>query len=514
VYWVRPGIRGYWRERLTDPGHQVTFLGDRPTTELREQGERLLAWIAEYLDHPERVPVVSPLAPGDVRRALPAFPPATAESLERILTDFESKILPGVTHWNHPGFFAYFSISSSIPGILAELLIAALDVNAMLWKTSPAATELEQLTMDWLRQLLGLGDGWFGLINDTASISTMLALAAAREARPELAIRARGMAGRPDLPVLRVYCSEHAHSSVDKGALTIGIGLDNVVKIETDEQFRMRPDRLETAIAADRAAGCLPLACVATVGTTSTASIDPVPAIGAICRREAIWLHVDGSYGGVAAVSPRFRHVLAGTELADSLVVNPHKWMFTPIDCSAFYTRRPDVLARAFSLVPEYLVTREQDDVVNLMDYGVQLGRRFRALKLWFVLRSYGVARLQAMLRDHIAWTAELAETIRSEPDFELITSPRLALLTFRYRPRGIDDEAALDCLNERLLNALNDGGRVYLTQTRVRGRYVIRFAIGQLYTTRAHVHRAWQVITGTARGSPWDSARPSDHSF
>ena len=478
----------------------MTALGDLPTAELREQGERLLAWIAEYLDHPERVPVVSPVAPGDVRRGLPASPPATAESLERILADFESKVLPGVTHWNHPGFFAYFSISSSIPGILAELLIAALDVNAMLWKTSPAATELEQLTMDWLRQLLGLGDGWFGLINDTASISTMLALAAAREAKPELAIRARGMAGRPDLPVLRVYCSEHAHSSVDKGALTIGIGLDNVVKIESDAQFRMRPERLEAAIAADRDAGHLPLACVATVGTTSTASIDPVPAIAAICRREGIWLHVDGSYGGVAAVSPRYRHVLAGTELADSFVVNPHKWLFTPIDCSAFYTRRPDVLARAFSLVPEYLVTREQDDVVNLMDYGVQLGRRFRALKLWMVIRAFGAEGLAARLEHHCTLATGFADQVAKEDGWELAAPVLFSLVCFRHAPAGASD-AERDALNEAILRRVNESGEAYLSHTKLHGRYVLRLAIGNIRTEARHVARAWELLREAAEG-------------
>jgi aromatic-L-amino-acid/L-tryptophan decarboxylase len=474
-------------------------LGDRPTSELREQGERLLAWIAEYLDHPERVRVVSPVAPGEVRSALPASPPATAESLERILADFESKILPGITHWNHPGFFAYFSISSSIPGILAELLIAALDVNAMLWKTSPAATELEQLTMDWLRQLLGLGDGWFGLINDTASISTMLALAAAREARPELAIRARGMAGRVDLPTLRVYCSEHAHSSVEKGALTIGLGLDNVVKIESDDAFRMQPDRLEAAIAADRAAGRLPLACVATVGTTSTASIDPVPAIGAICRREQVWLHVDGSYGGVAAVSPRFRHVLDGIELADSLVVNPHKWLFTPIDCSAFYTRRPEVLERAFSLVPEYLVTRVQGDVVNLMDYGVQLGRRFRALKLWMVIRAFGAQGLAARLEHHCELARAFAGWVERETGWEVAAPVLFSLVCFRYAPAGIG-EVERERLNEAILRQVNESGEAYLSHTKLNGRYVLRLAIGNIRTEERHVARAWELLREAAR--------------
>ena len=469
-------------------------LGDLSTSELRDHGARLLGWIAEYLDHPERHAVVSPLAPGDVRRALPAAPPAGGESLERIIADFETKILPGVTHWNHPGFFAYFSISSSIPGILAELLVSALDVNAMLWKTSPAATELEQLTMDWLRQLLGLGDGWFGLINDTASISTMLALAAAREAKPELEIRSRGMAGRADLPTLRVYCSEHAHSSVDKGALTLGIGLDNVVRIPTDEEFRLRPELLGAAIAADRAAGLLPLACVATVGTTSVASIDPVPAIADVCRRERVWLHVDGSYGGVAAVSPRFRHVLAGTELADSLVVNPHKWLFTPIDCSAFYTRHPAILKRAFSLVPEYLVTREQDDVVNLMDYGVQLGRRFRALKLWMVIRAFGADGLASRLEHHCTLASRFADWVEAERGWETCAPVLFSLVCFRFAPAGTTEDER-ERVNSAILQQVNASGDAYLSHTKVGGRYMLRLAIGNIRTEERHVARAWVLL-------------------
>jgi aromatic-L-amino-acid decarboxylase len=480
------------------PSPSPVSVGDLPTSELREQGERLLGWISAYLEHPERYPVVSPLAPGDVIRSLPANPPERGESLERILGDFEQRVLPGITHWNHPGFFAYFSISSSIPGILAELLIAALDVNGMLWKTSPAATELEQLTMDWLRQLLGLGDGWFGLINDTASISTMLALAAAREAKPELAIRARGMAGRAELPVLRVYCSAHAHSSVDKGAIALGLGLDNVVKIPCDEQFRMQPEALAGAIAADRAAGRLPIACVATVGTTSTSSIDPVPAIAEICRREDVWLHVDGSYGGVAAVSPRYRHVLDGVGDADSLVVNPHKWLFTPIDCSAFYTRRPDVLKRAFSLVPEYLVTREQDEVVNLMDYGVQLGRRFRALKLWMVIRAFGAEGLAARLENHCALARTFAGWVEQEEGWEVSAPVPFSLVCFRYAPAGAS-ESECERVNAAILHRVNESGEAYLSHTKLNGRYVLRLAIGNIRTEEKHLARAWELLREAA---------------
>lgn len=475
-------------------------LGDLPTAELREQGERLLAWISSYLEQPERYPVLSPLAAGDVKRSLPTGPPEHAESLERIFADFEQRILPGITHWNHPAFFAYFSISSSVPGILAELLIAALDVNGMLWKTSPAATELEELTMDWLRQLLGLGDGWFGLINDTASISTMLALAAAREAKPDLQIRARGMAGRTDLPALRVYASAHAHSSVDKSALALGFGLDNVVKIPSDDLFRMRSDALAAAVASDRAAGRLPLACVATVGTTSTSSIDPVPAIAEICRREDIWLHVDGSYGGVAAVSPRYRHVLDGVEGADSLVVNPHKWLFTPIDCSAFYTRRPEVLKRAFSLVPEYLVTHEQDEVVNLMDYGVQLGRRFRALKLWMVIRAFGARGLSARLEHHCTLARSFAAWVEAEAEWEVAAPVPLSLVCFRFAPAGTS-EAERERLNAAILDRVNASGEAYLSHTKLDGRYVLRLAIGNIRTEESHVARAWDLLRAAARG-------------
>ncbi|MDB4880931.1 MAG: aromatic amino acid decarboxylase [Gemmatimonadetes bacterium] len=473
-------------------------LGDLPTSDLELHGGRLLAWIATYLEHPERYPVVSPLAPGDVRRSLPDAPPRSGESLEQIVRDFESRILPGITHWNHPGFFAYFAISASIPGILAELLVSALDVNAMLWKTSPAATELEELTMDWLRQLLGMGEGWFGLINDTASISTLLALAAAREAKPELGIRARGMAGRADLPVLRVYCSEHAHSSVDKGALTLGIGLDNVVHVACDAEFRMRPDALETAIAADVARGWLPLACVATVGTTSTTSIDPVRSIAAICRRHRLWLHVDGAYGGVAAVSPRYRHVLDGVELADSLVVNPHKWLFTPIDCSAFYTRHPEVLKRAFSLVPEYLVTAEQGDVTNLMDYGVQLGRRFRALKLWMVIRAFGAEGLAARLEHHCDLATRFAAWVTSEPAWELCAPVPFSLVCFRCAPAGAS-EAECERLNAAILQRVNASGEAYLSHTKLDGRYVLRLAIGNIRTEERHVARAWELLREAA---------------
>ena len=475
-------------------------MSDLPLNELRHHGQQILDWLAEYFAHPERHPVLSRVAPGQVRAQLPASPPQEGEPLERMLEDIERVIMPGITHWNHPGFFAYFANSGSVPGILGELLTAGLNVNAMLWKTSPAATELEQLTVDWLRQMLGLEAEWEGHINDTASVSTMLALAAAREARPELEIRERGMAGRGDLPRLRVYCSEHAHTSVDKGVLALGLGLENCVHVETDEAFRMRADRLAAHVATDREAGFLPLACVASVGTTSTTSIDPVPAIADICRREGIWLHVDGAYGGVAAIVPEMRHVLAGTEHADSFVVNPHKWLFTPVDCSVLYTRRPNVLKRAFSLVPEYLVTREQDEVVNLMDYGVQLGRRFRALKLWMVIRAFGQRGLAERIAAHCALAREFAGWVERETGWILSAPVPFSLVCFRYAPSGLSPEEQ-DVENLRIMHHVNASGDVYLSHTKLHDRIVLRLAIGNIRTERTHVARAWELLREAAGG-------------
>ncbi|HEX8848189.1 MAG TPA: pyridoxal-dependent decarboxylase [Gemmatimonadaceae bacterium] len=476
---------------------EATAFGDLPPDLFVEYGKRLVEWIGEFLANPERYPVLAQVKPGEIAASLPASPPVRGESLDAILADFETKILPGITHWNHPGFFAYFSISASAPGILGELLASALNVNAMLWRTSPAATELELRALDWLRQLLGLGPGWHGHINDTASISTMLALAAAREAAG-LDVRQRGMAGRVDLPVLRVYCSEHAHSSVDKGAITLGIGHENVVHIPADAEFRMRPDLLREAIAADRARGMLPLAVVATAGTTSTTSIDPVREIAGIARENNLWLHVDGAYGGTAAVVPELRGVLDGVDLADSFVVNPHKWLFTPIDCSALYVKRAEIVKRAFSLVPEYLTTREQAPVENLMDYGVQLGRRFRALKLWMVIRAFGAEGLAERIRAHCALARKFAGWVEGERDWEVVAPVPFSTVCFRYAPRG-KGEAELEGLNTRILDRVNESGSVFLSHTKLNGRYVLRLAIGNIRTEERHVAEAWRLLRNAA---------------
>jgi aromatic-L-amino-acid decarboxylase len=469
-------------------------LGDLSADEFARRAHELVDWIARYRSEVEQYPVLARARPGEVVAALPTAPPQQGESLERILADFEATILPGITHWNHPGFFAYFATSSPAPGILAELLTAALNVNGMLWKTSPSATELEQVTLDWLRQLLGLEQRWFGIITDTASSSTLLALAAAREAKPELEIRERGMAARADLPPLRVYASEHAHSSVDKAVLTLGLGRENVVHVPVDADFRMRPDALADAVSSDRTQGRLPLAAVATVGTTSTSSVDPVPAIVEICRRERIWLHVDAAYAGAAAVCPERRHILAGADAADSLVVNPHKWMFTPLDLSVLYTRRPDVLKRAFSLVPDYLITREQDEVVNFMDYGVSLGRRFRALKLWMVMRAFGAEGLASRIREHCRLAQTFAEGVRDDPAWALMAPHPFALVCFRYAPAG-SSEPDRNRWNEAILHTVNASGEAYLSHTKLGGAFTLRLAIGHIHTEARHVARAWELM-------------------
>ena len=468
--------------------------GDLRSGLFAEHAHAAVDWIADYLADPERYPVLSAVTPGYVRRSLPSAPPDEPEPLGAIVRDFETLIVPGLTHWNHPRFLAYFAITGSAPGILAELLCAAVNVNAMLWKTSPAATELEEHVLDWLRQMLGLEPGWFGITTDTASISSLLALAAAREARDELAVRSRGLAGRADVPVLRVYCSEHAHSSIDKAAMTLGIGHDNVVKVGSDTDFRLRPDLLAAAVREDRARGFLPLAAVSTVGTTSTTSVDPTPAIADICAREKLWLHVDAAYGGAAAIIPEMRWVFDGVERADSLVVNPHKWLFTPVDCSALWTRRPDVLRRAFALVPDYLVTREQDEATNFMDYGVQLGHRFRALKLWFVLRAYGRRGLVERLQHHIALARDLASWIEREAHWRVVAPVQFSVVCFRHEPPGLSAEE-IDRHNEELLHHVNASGAGYLSHTRLGGRYVIRVAIGNIRTDRSHVRDVWEVL-------------------
>ena len=449
--------------------------------EFRAAGHQVVDWIADYLRDAGNYPVVPSVQPGDLVRALPSAAPEQGEPLENIFSDFRELIVPGIAHWNHPRFLAYFANSASGPGILGEMLTAALNNNSMVWKTGPAAAELEQVTLGWLRQWLGLPQEFFGVIHDTASTSGMHAIMAARD-----------VAG--DREDLVLYASEHVNFSIDRGALAAGIRRGNLRHVAADGEFRMRPDALSAAIEADLAAGRKPFCVVPTLGTTSSASVDPLPEIAAIARHHQCWLHVDAAYAGPAAVLEEYRHILNGAELADSIVVNPHKWLFTPMDLSVLYTRRPEAFRRALSPedLPVYLETRGAGEAVNFSEYTVSLGRRFRALKLWFILRYYGREGIAKMLRDHIAYARELGEQIQVHPDFELAAPAQFSLVCFRHR--GTDQQ------NRELLDRVNASGRVLLSGTTLNGRFALRVAIGNIGTTRADVQEAWALIQASAR--------------
>ncbi len=481
-----------------DEAQQPTATSDMTPEDFRRYGHEIVDWIADYLAHMRSYPVLAQTKPGDIRYALPAQPPQGPEAMAAILADFDQLLMPGITHWNSPGFMAYFGITGSGPGILGEMLIGALNVNAMLWRTSPAATELEQVTLDWLRQMLGLPQPLFGVINDTASSGVLYALAAAREALSDLCIRQEGMPGRADVPRLRYYASQEAHSSIDKAGIVLGIGQTGLRKIGVDSAFRMNVAELKRAIDEDIAAGWRPFAVVATVGTTSTTSVDPVPQIADICERYGLWLHVDGAYGGSAAVDPEMRWVLDSCERADSLIVNPHKWLFTPMDCSVFYTRKPDIVKAAFSLVPEYLRSAEsagEDAPVNLMDYGTSLGRRFRSLKLWMIMRYFGQEGLAARIHEHIRLGQLVRQWVEESSDFEIMAPTPFSTVCFRAHPKGMDDETQLELLNEHIMNRINTTGRFFLSHTKLHDQYTIRIAIGNLRTTEEDVRALWGEI-------------------
>ena len=471
-------------------------------------GDQAVRWIAEYLREPDAYPVLSRVVPGEIKAKLPACAPEAPETLDAILTDFDALLLPGMTHWNHPGFMAYFANSSPAPGVVAEMLCAALNQNAMLWRTSPAATELEEVVLGWLAQMLGLPDGLRGLITDTASISSLLAICAAREAILGLDIRQQGLSGRPEVPRLRLYCSEQAHSSIERAAMTLGIGQQGVRKIPTNINFEMDVNALQRAVEEDRTGGWLPFCVVGTAGTTSTTAIDPIPALAALCREQKLWLHVDAAYGGAAAIAPEYRHVLAGCELADSLVINPHKWLFTPMDCSVLFARDLNALRRAFSLVPDYLMTSE-GDATNFMDYGVQLGRRFRALKLWMIFRAFGRRQMAALIREHIRLAQLFAAWVDAAPDWERMAPAPLSAVCFRAHPAQLGNgneneaeaEAELETLNARLMEALNATGEIFISHTRLNGRYTLRLAIGNMHTQEKHVARAWELLKDGLKG-------------
>jgi aromatic-L-amino-acid decarboxylase len=449
--------------------------------EFRQAAYRHADWIAGYMEQVRDYPVLSAAQPGEVAASLPASAPEQGEPIEKIFADFQTQIVPALTHWNHPRFHAWFAASSTPPSVLAEFLIAALNVNAMLWKSSPPATELEQVTLSWLRQWLGLDAEWFGIIYDTASVSVLQAMAAAREwIAPEC--RIKGMQ-----PGLTVYVSERTHSSAEKAAITLGFGQENVRRIAVDDEFRMRPELLARAIEADLKNGKRPCCIVASVGSTSTTAIEDVPAIADIAERHGIWLHVDAAYAGPAAIVPEMRHILRGVERAQSLVVNPHKWLYVSMDCSVLYTRMPAMLRQASSLSAEYLKTAEDERVVNFNDYGVQLGRRFRALKLWYVFRYYGHAGIVAMLRESLRLAQLLKRLVEEDTDFEIAAPVPLSLVCFRHRESNE--------VNRQLLIDINAGGKLFLSHTVLNGQYVLRFAIGNHQTNEQDIRESWQQI-------------------
>jgi aromatic-L-amino-acid decarboxylase len=468
--------------------------------EFRRHGHAFVDWMADYLTGVEDYPVKSQVRPGEIAAKLASSAPEDGEAMEQIFADFQRDVIPGITHWQHPSFFAYFPANSSPPAVLAEMLVATLAPQCMLWETSPAATEMETRVLDWLRQMIGLPEDFAGVIQDSASSATLCALLTARERVTEW----RGNAGGLNaLPPLCVYVSVQVHSSADKDVMVAGMGLEYLRKIPVGDDFAMRPEALAVAIEADIAAGYTPCCVIATLGSTGVGAIDPLRPIAEICQRHGIFLHVDAAWAGSALVLEEWRWMIDGVEDVDSFVFNPHKWLFTNFDCSAHFVREPDDLVRTLGILPAYLKTREADRVINYRDWSVPLGRRFRALKLWFVLRSYGVADIRRRIATHIDLAREAAAWVEAAADFELLAPLSLALFNFRYHPTGQDDPDALDRLNEALLHKLNDSGDLYLTQNIVNGAYAIRFAVGQTNTERRHVVAAWQAIQDTARNSP-----------
>jgi len=464
---------------------------DMPAEEFRKHGYAIVDWIANYFENIEQFPVLSQIEPGSLAAALPTSAPEQGEDFGDILKDVDRLILPAVTHWNHPNFHGLFSTSTSSVGVFGEMLTAAFDMKAMLWRTAPASTELEDVVLDWLRQMLGLPDKFEGIIYDTASVSTMHAIAAARE-KANLKIRYEGMSGRDDLPLLRVYASEHVHSSIDKACITLGLGARSLRKIECSERFEMIPEKLAEGIDEDLENGYIPLCVIPTIGTTSTSSIDPVDAIADICEKYSVWLHVDTAYAGPAAIMPEKRELFNGWERADSIVVNPHKWLFTPFDLSVLYCRDLSVLKQAFSLVAEYLKTSDEATAKNGMDYGIQLGRRFRALKLWFVIRYFGREGLEARLRDHCRLARLFASWVEASPDFEMMAPVPFALVCFRACPAAVDD---LDGLNERIMNEINASGDAYLSHTKLNGKFTLRLSVGSIRVEERHLRNVWDLL-------------------
>lgn len=473
----------------------------------RQAGRALIDWIADYLAHPEAVSVLPNVSPGELADKLPARPPVHPSPQSEILADFERVVFPHLVHWNHPGFMAYFAAGGSAPGVLADALAAAVNNVGLLWKSSPALAELEGRTLEWLAEAAGLPGDWFGMIHDTASTATLHAMIAARE---RAAVAAADAGSYLDLNRLVTYTSEQAHSSVEKAMAALGHGRQRCRKISCDGRYAMRPDALDRAITADRNAGLTPIAVTATIGTTASTAVDPVPAIADIAASHGLWLHVDAAYAGAAAILPEMRHHFAGCELADSFVVNPHKWLFVQLDCSVLYTADPRWLRSAFSLVPEYLTSQEHSRAINYMECAIPLGRRFRALKLWYVLRSFGIEGISSVLREHLRLARLLAGWIQDSKEFELAAPVEFALVCLRYRPGGCDGVRA-DAASRALLEAVNGTGKFFLSHAELRGRYAIRVSIGNIRTGEAHVRRLWELLNSLAGQAATDrlSGRP-----
>jgi aromatic-L-amino-acid decarboxylase len=463
--------------------------GDMPKEEFRKFGHEIVDWIADYFENMEDLPVLSQIEPNSLKAQLPDVAPETGEDFAEVLKDVDDLILPAISHWNHPNFHGLFSTSASAVGVFGEMLAAAFDQKAMLWRTSPASTELEEVTLEWLREMLGLPESLTGIIYDTASISTMHAIAAARE-KLDLRIREDGMSGRTDLPLLRVYCSEQTHSSIEKSLITLGLGQRSMHAIGTDESFAVDTRELRRAIREDIDKGELPFCVVATVGTTSTTAVDDISNISEICKEFGLWLHVDMAYAGSAMILPEVRHFMDGIEYADSVVVNPHKWFFTPFDLSVLYIEDTEMLKRAFSLVPEFLKVSE--NVTNQMDYGIQLGRRFRSLKLWFVMRYFGREGLQSRIRDHIRLAKLFAGWIEESDDFELMADVKFALVCFRACPADVKD---LCLLNEKIMEEINSSGKAYLSHTKLNGEFVLRLSVGSIRVEERHLEKVMNLL-------------------
>lgn len=470
---------------------------DMPPDDFRKYGHELIDWIADYFENIESYPALAKINPGDVKTKLPKSPPQNAEDLLDVYRDVDEIIMPGMTHWNHPRFMAYFNSSGGSPGVLAELLTAAFNINGMVWKSSPASTELEEVMMDWLRQMIGLPEDYWGIIYDGGTASTLHGIAMAKEAIAGSDFRVKGMSGRIENKRLRLYQSEHAHSSVEKSAITLGIGIEGVRKITVDKNFAMISSELKKAIEEDRNNGWLPFCVVGTVGTTSSTAVDPIADIAEICRDEKIWLHVDAAHGGSLAILPEMRHILSGCEKADSFYFNPHKWMFVPIDVSAFFTKQPEILKRTFSTTAEYLKTEHDNEVKNHMDYGIQLGRRFRSLKLWFTIRYFGVEGLQKIYREHLRLAKLVEKWVKSKDEFELLTPVNMSTVCMRVVPKNLKSEKEINNYNESLLKKINESGKFFLTHTKLNGKFTIRIVISGLRTTEKHIKEVMEHIEG-----------------